>query len=80
MSGARRVTVLRAINDKNLKYEIETVSNRCQADTVSPINDKNLKYEIETRPWAQVSKAINDKNLKYEIETDYHYISHPVSQ
>ena len=42
------VSVL-SINDKNLKYEIETLT-AAQATTngVTTINDKNLKYEIET--------------------------------
>ena len=40
----------RPINDKNLKYEIETknaVYSRLRR--VLTINDKNLKYEIETQ-------------------------------
>ena len=38
------------INDKNLKYEIETTVNQpIDMCIFRPINDKNLKYEIETR-------------------------------
>ena len=64
----------RTINDKNLKYEIETYEPlQSQRDACDPINDKNLKYEIETgeplRDFIAGSITINDKNLKYEIET-----------
>ena len=66
----------RAINDKNLKYEIETLSpciTMLKSDI--SINDKNLKYEIETAsrsvcPSTIHRISINDKNLKYEIETN----------
>ena len=38
-----------AINDKNLKYEIETTEDYpLQQASGCTINDKNLKYEIET--------------------------------
>ncbi len=37
------------INDKNLDYEIETISQRSSTPvTTTTINDKNLDYEIET--------------------------------
>ncbi len=62
-----------ATNDKNLKYEIETlVLLVCYESILAATNDKNLKYEIETRCKSTsegVPIATNDKNLKYEIET-----------
>ena len=67
--------LLDTINDKNLKYEIETRCSGTYTGTAEgvPINDKNLKYEIETFevlfPSSPSLVSINDKNLKYEIET-----------
>ncbi len=63
-----------SINDKNLDYEIETISQRSSTPvTTTTINDKNLDYEIETREMLWRFKrgqgSINDKNLDYEIET-----------
>ena len=37
------------INDKNLKYEIETMPIHFPCSQTPTINDKNLKYEIETK-------------------------------
>ena len=48
-----------SINDKNLKYEIETATADCLiASGGKSINDKNLKYEIETLLTVQSSNPI----------------------
>ena len=69
------------INDKNLKYEIETCASILASAAgwgLWAINDKNLKYEIETSQHdsqtGRSHRPINDKNLKYEIETSSRYL------
>ena len=64
----------RAINDKNLNSEIETLPRLIAPETLrGSINDKNLNSEIETQTnrhrMGDELDPINDKNLNSEIET-----------
>ena len=65
-----------AINDKNLKYEIETRNLRISATPRSMISrsmirisSMRLKRNSDRHSARLISASINDKNLKYEIET-----------
>ena len=64
---------LKAWNEKNLDYEIETMdSNAGIMKVLNAWNEKNLDYEIETRLCALRFRhhlTWNEKNLDYEIET-----------
>ena len=63
------------INDKNLKYEIETIvmkakkRRRCKKLSMIRISSMRLKQCCQVDTSEYQSCPINDKNLKYEIET-----------
>ena len=70
------LNILMTMNQKNLNYEIETISRIALSPRITiTMNQKNLNYEIETVVWVETIGGIgflntmNQKNLNYEIET-----------
>ena len=65
------------MNQKNLNYEIETLSMLLVRRCSVAMNQKNLNYEIETSNVPNIplrfTPPMNQKNLNYEIETRKHW-------